>query len=436
VRVDATLPVTFEDVQAAARAIEGAVLRTPTARSRTLSAITGADIVVKFENLQFTASYKERGALTKLLSLTEDERARGVIAMSAGNHAQALAYHGRRLGIAVTIVMPAHAAFTKVAGTEALGARVVLHGRDVGEAAERARQLSRDEGLVWVPPFDDPAVIAGQGTVALELLDDAPPLDVLVVPVGGGGLISGMAIATKALAPHIEVIGVQAERYPSMLAALDGREHPVGGLTLAEGIAVPRAGELTTQIVRALVDDLVTVSEPRIEQAVNLYLEIEKVVSEGAGAAGLAAVLADPDRFRGRTVGLVITGGNIDLRTLSTVILRGLVRSGRLVRLTIELDDVPGALGRMTSTIADEGGNIVEVAHQRLFSDLSITSAAVEVAVETRDAEHANRLVEGLRAAGLRVTRRGPDHDHHDAGHHDHRSGPDDHGTGPHGHVE
>jgi threonine dehydratase len=405
--VPAPSPVTLADVEAAAAAIAGAVLRTPSAPSQTLSALTGAEVVVKFENLQFTASYKERGALTKLLSLTPEQRARGVVAMSAGNHAQALAFHGRRLGVDVTIVMPRHAPFTKVAATEALGACVVRAGDDLGGAAAEAARIMEAEGRTWVPPFDDPLVVAGQGTVALELLADHPELEVLVVPVGGGGLIAGMAVAARGLEPalgrRLEVVGVQAERYPSMVNALDGGDRPVGGPTLAEGIAVPRAGELTAALARALVDDVVTVGEADLERAVTLFLEYEKVVAEGAGAAGLAALLAHGDRFRGRRVGLVLTGGNIDLRTLATVIMRGLVHSGRLSRLAVEMRDVPGELARLSAAIADAGGNIVEVAHQRLFSDLSITSTVLEVAVESRDAAHAAELVAALRAAGLAV---------------------------------
>jgi len=401
--VSAALPVTVADVEAAATAIAGAVLRTPTAPSPRLSALTGADVVVKFENLQYTASYKERGALTKLLSLTDGERARGVIAMSAGNHALALAHHGRRLGIDVTIVMPRFAPFTKVAGAEALGARVVRHGDDLDEAAAEARRIMEAEGRVWVPPFDDPVVVAGQGTVALELLEDHPELDVLVVPTGGGGLLAGMAVVARDRRPDIELVGVQSARYPSVLHALGSVGSPTGGPTLAEGIAVPRAGEVPLRIIRALVDHLLTVGEPELEQAVTLLLEHEKVVAEGAGAAGLAALLAEPDRFRGRRVGLVLTGGNIDVRTLATVIMRGLVHTGRLTRLAVEIRDVPGALARLSSAIAAADGNIVEVAHQRLFSDLSITSAVLEVAVESRDAAHAAELVVALRDEGFAV---------------------------------
>jgi threonine dehydratase len=397
--------VTADDVRAAAAAIDGQVVRTPTLRSSTLSALSGAEVWLKFENLQFTSSFKDRGALTKLLSLTADERARGVVAMSAGNHAQGVAYHASRLGIPSTIVMPRFTPNVKVRGAEVLGARVVLFGRDIGESRLEADRLAAEEGLVFVPPYDDPAIIAGQGTCALELLADAPELEDVVVPVGGGGLLAGMAIAGHDLAPHVQWIGVESDLYPSMQHALRGDGPVAGGSTLAEGIAVPRAGELTTPIVRALVREILTVDEDHIEQAINLLLDIEKTVAEGAGAAGLAAVLAHPGRFAGHRVGIVVTGGNIDPRILAQVIMRGLVRSGRLTRLTVDITDVPGALAAVASVCAEVGANILEVAHQRLFSDLTARSAALELAVETRDAEHTDRLVEAFEAAGYRCTR-------------------------------
>jgi threonine dehydratase len=399
------LPVSFEDVTRAAVAIGDSVVRTPTLRSETLSAITGAEIWLKFENLQFTGSFKDRGALSRLLRLSASERARGVVAVSAGNHAQGVAYHATRLGIPATIVMPRSTPNLKVANTEALGARVVLHGDDLTAAHAEAERLAQESGLVWVAPFDDPAVIAGQGTVALEILADAPDLDVLLVPVGGGGLLAGIAVVAAELRPDLELIGVETELYPSMLRELQGGGPVIGGVTIAEGIAVATAGLLTSTIIRRLVHDVVTVAETRIEQAVNLLLEIEKTVVEGAGATGLAAVVSTPERFKDRRVGLVLTGGNIDARLLASIIMRGLVRSGRLSRLSVEVNDAPGSLSRVTGIIGNLGGNIVEVAHQRLFSDLSVKSTALELAVETRDRAHATRIVDALESVGYRVTR-------------------------------
>jgi threonine dehydratase len=401
-----SLPVSIEDVRSAAAAIAGGVTRTPTARSATLSAITGAEIAVKFESFQFTASFKERGALNRLLALSPEQAARGVVAVSAGNHALAVAHHAGRLGIDATIVMPESTPFVKVAGTRQLGARVVLHGADVDEAMTHGHHLVEKEARVLVHPFDDPLVIAGQGTLALELLADEPDLDAIVLPVGGGGLVSGCAVATRALSPATEVIGVQTELYPSMVTALGHQAAPprAGERTIAEGIAVKSPGQLTRQCIAALVDDLVTVRETAIEQAVNLYLEIEKVVSEGAGAVGLAAVLADPERFRGRRVGLVVTGANIDPRLLASIIMRGLVRSGRLTRLAVEADDRPGVLAEIAGTVGASGANIVEVAHTRLSSDVSVRSARVDLLIETESREHTGALVEQLEAAGHRVT--------------------------------
>jgi threonine dehydratase len=396
-----TLAVTAADVEAAAARIAGSVERTPTAHSVTLSTITGADVYVKFENFQFTASFKDRGARNKLLTLTADERARGVVAMSAGNHAQALAHQATLLGIPATIVMPVWTPQVKVHRTAMLGARVVLEGHDLKEAAAKAHALEHDEGLVFVSPYDDAAIIAGAGTVAIELLEDAPQVDMLVVPVGGGGLISGMAVATRARRPDVEIIGVEADRFPSMANAVHGEHAPVGGTTVAEGIAVPVAGTLTVPIVEALVSDVITVGEDSLEEAIDLFLEIEKVVAEGAGGAGLAALLEHPHLFRGRSVGIVLTGGNIDPRVLATILLRGLVRSGRLARLRVEISDVPGALGKVSSIVGEGGGNIVEVAHQRLFSDVSIKSAILELAVETRDRVHAEQLIAALDRGGF-----------------------------------
>ena len=402
--VSGALAVTAADVRAAAERIRSAVVHTPTMRSETLSLITGAELSLKFENLQFTASFKDRGAANRLALLTPEERGRGVVAMSQGNHAQAVAHHASRLGIAATIVMPTTTPNVKIVSTEKLGARVVLHGNDLAEAGARARELADGEALVWIAPFDDPAIIAGQGTVALEILADAPDVDVLVVPVGGGGLIAGMAIAAKALRPDMEIIGVEAELYPSMRNALGYRPAPVGGATVAEGIAVAVAGSLTAPIVAALVADVVTVSEARIEEAVGMLLEIEKTVSEGAGAAGLAAVLDDPARFRGRRVAIVLSGGNVDPRILSQIILRGLVHTGRLSRISIDITDVPGSLAAVTTIVGREQGNIIEVAHQRTFSDLSIKGAVLELMVETRDRAHVDRIISALGMAGYHAT--------------------------------
>ncbi len=400
----ASLAVSADDVRRAADAIQGRVVRTPTLRSATLSAILGADVWLKFENLQFTSSFKDRGALYRLLQLSEDEQRRGVVAMSAGNHAQGVAYHATRLGIPATIVMPRFTPNVKVHGTEALGARVVLHGDDIAEAKLLAHDLEQSEGMVFVPPYDDPHIIAGQGTVALELLEDAPDLDVVVVPIGGGGLLAGMAVAARDVRPDIELIGVQSDLYPSMIDEVRHLELPVGGTTIAEGIAVPGAGRLTAPIIAALVDDLVLVTEDLIEDAINLLLDIEKTVAEGAGAAALAAVLQEPERFAGRKVGLVITGGNIDPRVLASVIMHGLVRSGRLSRIAVAVTDVPGSLAGIATVIGEEGGNIVEVAHQRMFSALSAKSTMIEVAMEARDRQHTERIIEALLREGYRVT--------------------------------
>ena len=394
------LPVTIDDVRAAAERIAGSVAHTPSARSHTLSEVLGTGIVVKFENLQFTAAFKERGALNKLLSLTDDERRCGVVAMSAGNHAQAVARHATRLGIEATIVMPAHTPFVKVQRTEVLGAKVVLHGAGLAEATAEARRLEA-EGRTFVHPYDDAAVIAGQGTVALELLEDHPELDALVVPTGGGGLLAGMAVVARALRPELTIIGAQSDHWASMLAETTGQDLEIGGPTIAEGIAVPHPGALTSRIVRELVDEIVTVHDTSVEQAMNLLLEIEKVVVEGAGAVGIAALVEHPDRLRDRQVGVVLTGGNVDPRLLASVIMRGLVRSGRLTRLHIEIPDVPGTLGLVTTTVGQAGGKIVEIEHQRMFLDVSARSAELEVVVETIDHDHVERVIAALAAVGL-----------------------------------
>jgi len=397
-------PVTIEDVRAAARAIKGAVVRTDTEWSSTLSKVTGADVFVKFENHQFTASFKERGALNKLLSLDARQRTTGVIAMSAGNHALGVAYHAHRLGIPATIVMPEHTPNVKVRHTLGHGARVELTGATLTEARDQARALAAEQGLTFIHPYDDPLVIAGQGTVALEMLEDAPDLDVLVVPIGGGGLISGVATAAKAMAPEIEVIGVQSALYPSMVNALKGLPAVTGGTTIAEGIAVKEPGALTKSIVERLVDDIVLVDENRIEEAVSLYLMVEKTVVEGAGSAGLAAVLSDPERFAGRRVGLPICGGNIDQRLLATVLMRDLVQQGRLARLSVTVSDTPGELARLTAIIAEHGGNVVDVDHVRAFANVLAKAASIEFAIETRDAHQMTTIIGKLRDAGYQVS--------------------------------
>jgi threonine dehydratase len=397
------LPVTIDAIEAARRRLTGAVVATKCDLSRTLSTILGPRIWLKFENLQFTASFKERGALNRLSALSEAERSRGVIAMSAGNHAQGVAYHARRLSIPATIAMPVSTPTVKVVNTRRHGAEVILHGETVEEAAAFARDYGRERRLTFIHPYDDPLVIAGQGTIALEMLGAAPEIDVLVVPIGGGGLISGMAIAAKALKPDIEVIGVQAALYPSMYNAVKGESLPMRGDTLAEGIAVKAPGQITEAIVRALVDDILLVSEPQIEHAVSLLINIEKTVVEGAGATGLAAVCAHPERFKDRNVGLVMTGGNIDTRLLAGVLTRELAREGRLSRLRIDLADRPGQLAKVANLLGDAGANIVEVSHQRVFTALPAKGALLEVVIETRDRAHLDETVGQLRAAGLEV---------------------------------
>lgn len=393
--------VGLADVEAAAARIQGHVASTPCLVSETLSGIHGCSIVCKFENLQYTASFKDRGACNCLMQLDEAQRRRGVVAASAGNHAQSVAHHARRLGIQATIVMPRHTPFVKVAGTERLGARIVLEGESVDDSMTHARALAASEGYTLVHPFDDARVIAGQGTIGLEMLDAYPDLDVLVVPIGGGGLIAGIATAAKARKPSIRIVGVEAALYPSVQRLRDGLPPPAGGPTIAEGIAVKAPGSLTLPIVEALVDDLILVEEATLEAAILELLEIEKTVVEGAGAAGLAAVQTAPERFRGKRVGLVLCGGNIDPRLLSAVILRGLVTSSRLVRLVIAVPDLPGSLARLTAVIAELGANIVDVRHRREFSGLSVKGTEIEVTLETRDAQHAGRLGAALAARGF-----------------------------------
>ncbi|QZD94809.1 threonine ammonia-lyase [Qipengyuania gelatinilytica] len=399
----ATDLLTLDDVRTAARRIEGAVVKTPMMHSITLSEITGADIWLKFENLQFTAAYKERGALNALLQLTEEQRNKGVIAASAGNHSQGLSYHGRRLGVPVTIVMPSTTPSVKVMQTESVGGNVVLHGETFDEAYAYARELEAERGLTFVHPFDDPQVAAGQGTVALEMLELKDDFDCLVVPIGGGGLMSGMATVAKALKPDIEMVGVQAALYPSMYSAITGEDLPCGGDSLAEGIAVKEPGAFTRQIIGQLVDEILLVEEPRLERAVSLLLQIEKTVVEGAGAAGLAAVLSYPEKFAGKTVGLVLCGGNIDTRLLANVLVRDLARSGRLARLRITLQDRPGALYKVMREFNEHNVNIIEIYHQRIFTTLPAKGLITEIECEARDGAQIDRLVKAMEAKGYSV---------------------------------
>jgi threonine dehydratase len=397
------LPVTIADIRQAETAIAGAVARTPTIASPALSALAGCDIRLKLEILQRTGSFKERGALNKLSTLSPAQQHAGVVAMSAGNHAQGVAYHAERLGIPATIVMPEGAPFTKVERTEAFGATVLLKGDSLVAARQAAEALARDRSLAFVHPYDDPAIIAGQGTIGIELLADCPDLDILVVPVGGGGLVSGIAIAAKALKPDIEIVGVQSRLYPSMRRLQRGEDlgTPAAAATLAEGIAVKEPGRLTRRIVAALVSDILLVDEAMIEQAVETLLDRQKLVVEGAGATALAAILAEPGRFAGQRVGLVLSGGNIDVRLLASILMRGLVREGRLVRLRAELPDLPGVLSRVSGIIGKHAGNIVEVHHQRLFHDTSVKRAELDVVVETQNRRHAEALIAALNAAGF-----------------------------------
>jgi threonine dehydratase len=385
-----------EDVERAARTIDGHVLRTPLVPSPTLSELTGAQVWVKHENMQATGAFKERGAVNKLAGLTDDERRRGVVAMSAGNHAQAVAYHAKRFGVPATIVMPVTAPLVKVENTRAHGARVVLHGDTLVDAAEEAGRLEREGSLVLVHPYDDAAVMAGQGTVAVEMLDEAPDLDCLVVPIGGGGLVSGMAVAAKARRRDMEVIGVEAALYPSFHNAIHGETRPIGGPTLAEGIAVKTVGRLTLPIVRDLVSGIVLVEEALIERAVHACATLQRTMAEGAGAAGLAAMLAEPERFRGRRVGLVLCGGNIDARLLASVMVRELERKNCIASLRIKAQDRPGILGRVASRLGELGANILEVSHSRLFLDVPAKGVTIDVTIETRDGAHTVEIFEAL----------------------------------------
>jgi threonine dehydratase len=392
--------IDFDEIRAAAARLKGHIERTPLRHSRTLSEITGAEVWIKFENQQFTAAYKERGALNKLLQLTPEEKKRGVIAASAGNHAQGLAYHGARLGVPVTIVMPRTTPMVKVEHTRAFGAEVVLQGETYDEAGEIALKLREKRGLTFVHPFNDPAVIVGQATIALEMLEDQPDLEVLPVPIGGGGLISGVATAAKSMSNRISIIGVEPAMYPSFTAKMRGVQAATGGQTIAEGIAVKQVGELTYAIARPLIDDVLLVEEPYFERAVALYANVEKTIAEGAGAASLAGLLAYPERFRGKKAGLILTGGNIDTRLLASVLTRELVRAQRLVSLRIVGDDRPGLLANVSAMIGNMGANIVEVAHNRLSLDVPAKGAEFDIMIETRDAAHTQEIIQALREAG------------------------------------
>jgi len=397
------LPVDIAAVRRAQEKIADAVAKTPLVAAPTLSEAGGCEVWLKLETQHPTGSFKERGALNKLLTLDAEERGAGVVAMSAGNHAQGVAYHARRLGIPATIVMPEGTPFIKIDRTQSLGATVLLKGDSLVAARRAADALARDDGLVPVHPYDDPEVIAGQGTVALEMIADGPDLDTLIVPIGGGGLISGITIAAKALRPDIEIVGVQSALFPSMFDVLHGKPPDISATsaTLAEGIAVKEPGKLTRRIVTALVDDILLADDNEIEAAIEHLIDREKLVAEGAGAAGVAALLANPERFRGKRVGIVITGGNIDARLLASVLMRGLVREGCLVRLRSELPDVPGALARLSGVIGAQGGNIVEVHHQRLFQDSSIKRAELDVVIETQNRRHVSAIVAALIDAGF-----------------------------------
>jgi threonine dehydratase len=397
--------LTLDHVRAAHDRIRDSIVATPTLHSQTLSKLTGANIYLKFENLQFTAAYKERGALNAILLLSEEQRNKGVIAASAGNHAQGLSYHGTRLGIPVTIVMPVPTPTVKVMQTESVGGKVVLFGETFDDAYKHARQLEVEQGLTFVHPFDDPNVAAGQGTVALEMLESIPSLDMLVVPIGGGGLLSGMGTAARALKPDIGLIGVQAELYPSMYALLNNLQMPCEGDTLAEGIAVKIPGAFTSEVIRELVDEIVLVNEAQLETAVSLLLQIEKTVAEGAGAAGLAAMMAYPEKFAGKNVGVVLCGGNIDTRLLANVLLRDLARSGRLARLRLTLQDRPGALYKVMRLFNEHNVNIIEIYHQRIFTTLPAKGLITDIECEARDANQLQGLVDGLNDAGYKVER-------------------------------
>ncbi len=393
--------IELKDIQAAAARLHGQLQETPFVASRTLSDIVGAHVFLKFENLQFTASFKERGACNKLVQLSAEEQQRGVIAMSAGNHAQGVAYHAQRLGLHAVIVMPRFTPGVKVERTRGFGAEIVLHGDTLDEAYAHAMTLSKARNLTFVHPYDDADIIAGQGTVALEMLEEVPDLDTLVIAIGGGGLISGMATAAKALKPGIEVVGVQTSRFPAMFNAIKGTQHAQGTSSIAEGIAVGSPGKLPQTIIERLVDDLVLVDEGDIEQAIVMLLEVEKTLVEGAGAAGLAAMLKYPERFKGKKVGLVLCGGNIDPLLLAAIIERGMVRAGRLARIRVSARDIPGTLAKITATVAGAGANIDEVHHQRAFTTLAAQNVEIELVIQTRGPQHILDVLSELEKAGM-----------------------------------
>ncbi len=393
------------DIEAAAAALVGQVVRTPLIAAPKLSNLTGAEIFVKYENLQFTNSFKDRGAYLKLSSLSDNERKLGVIAMSAGNHAQAVAYHSGRLGIPSVIVMPEGTPFVKVGNTEALGAKVVLSGETLSEARIKVDEIAAEQNLTLVHPYDDPLVMAGQGTVGLEILADNPDLDMLIIPIGGGGLIAGCAVAAKALKPSLEIIGVEAELFPSMYHGIRGEEPVCGGNTLAEGIAVKAAGALTLPVVKELVSDIILVDETAIERAICTFLTIQKTMAEGAGAAGLAALMKEPDRFRGKKVAIVLTGGNIDPRMLASIVVRGLEQEDKIISIRIIIADQPGVLGNIASLLGEAGANILEVSHQRMFLDTPAKGATLDFVIETKDATHASLVMKKISSAGFKVER-------------------------------
>ena len=397
------MTIILEDIHQAAKNIQGNIEHTPLVHSRTLSQLSGAEVYLKFENLQFTASFKERGALNKLLSLSKEQRQSGIIAMSAGNHAQAVAYHAQRLGIPAVIVMPRFTPNVKVEHTRAFGAEVILHGDSFDEAASFGMQLAEERNLLLVHPYDDEKIIAGQGTIAIEIFKDKSDLDVLIIPIGGGGLISGNAIAAKALNPNIKVIGVEAKRYPAMKSALEDISPDFGISTIAEGIAVKKPGEHTLPVIKELVDDIILVDEDSIEESVLLLLEVEKTLAEGAGATGLAALLKYKNEFANHKVGIIISGGNIDLPVLETIIQRGMVRSGRMTRLRVDLRDVPGTLASATQCIEDSGANIIHVHHHRTFTEQPLQMVEVEFILQTRGKEHVRQIISSLESQGFKV---------------------------------
>jgi threonine dehydratase len=395
--------ITFADIEAARRVLAGQVIRTPMLPAPRLSALTGAQVYVKYENLQVTNSFKDRGALVKLSALTTDERKRGIVAMSAGNHAQAVAYHASRLGIPATIVMPVTTPLVKVAATRSHGAEVVLEGESVADAQVACEKLVRERSLTLVHPYDDPLIIAGQGTIALEMLEDVPDLDILVIPIGGGGLISGNAVAARGVKPKIDIIGAEAALYPSMWNALTGEHREIGGPTLAEGIAVKNVGKLTQPVVRDLVSEIILVDEARLERSVNAYLTLQKTMAEGAGAAGLAAMLTKPERFAGKRVGLILCGGNIDPRILASIMVRELERENQIVSFRLIIPDRPGMLGQIATRLGELGANILEVEHKRLFLDVPAKGTSLDVTVETRDSAHAREILSAFGADGYVV---------------------------------